>query len=197
MHYWDPIVFPGVYGYFRGGPAPFNTGTHGPAHWHNYFGNTSLNPNGIADPTAPSTCKGFTGAFWTPNLLGYNAASPGGYPVQPSRITYTFREDPPPGLAYITKVGKWDCGPGTTPKTDTPHLCPRGTVSVVSTFRPVFRGRVRVDFQYMPQDFIALSVGGAPLTVRNADGTFTIVCREFGPPFCEDEHSWHVDILVP
>jgi hypothetical protein len=202
MHYFDPIVFPGVYGYVVGGPAPFNTGTHGPAHWHNFFGNTSINPNGIKDPAAPTTCTGpFKGTFWVPNLLGYNATFPTqGFPMLPRTMSYYLNEPLPSGFAFIARDVTWDCGIGTT-KTPAPHTCRTGTIQSVTRFRPAARLRVRTDWGVGGLEpslaFFHLSVGGVTIAAQSADGTWHATCNDSGETRCEDELSFHMDVLAP
>ena len=140
MHYWDPIVFPGTYGYFNVGPSPFNTGTHGPAHWHTFFGNRSLNPNGIQDARASTSCTGtFKGDFWTPNAIAYTDTFPvDGIRIAPKTVSYELRTplaavQPPSGLGIIAKGALWDCGPGTI-QTDVPHVCNVGTIQYTLKF---------------------------------------------------------------
>ena len=232
MHYWDPIVFPGIYGYFQGGPKPFNQGIHGPAHWHTFFGNRSLNPFGIQDPDTTTSCSGgFKGDFWTPNLLAYTDTFPvDGIRVEPKTIRYTFTQPstataPPSGLGIIAKGARWDCGPGTA-ASDVPHVCTIGTIQATLAFPRFWDGvnlhlpgeahmspivaqgfpirlpqlRVRVDFgistKFIQSPIRALSVGGVPLSFQNTDGTFTVICNEMAR-FCEDERSFHMDVLFP
>lgn len=197
MHYWDPIVYPGIYGYFTGGPRPFSTGTHGPAHWHNFFGNVSLNPNGIQDPAAVTTCTGgFRGDLWSPSLLGYNSTYPGGILVLPRSMRYSYRGTIPDGFAFIARGALWDCGPGTE-QTDVPHLCSTGTVQAVVSFRPAIHMRVRTDFGRMQFAFDHLSVNGVPIAAQSPDGTWHAICNDSGNVRCEDEKSFHVDVLFP
>jgi len=197
MHYWDPIVFPGVYGYFRGGPTPFNTGTHGPAHWHNFFGNVSLSPNGIGNPNAATTCTGgFKGNFWVPNLLGYNATYSDGYMLVARTASYYLNAPLPAGFAFISRTVTWDCGIG-TPKTDVPHACPTGGPQAVVQFRPAAELRVRVTFATDARMFKVFSVGGVTIAAQNPDGTWKAVCNDSGNVRCEDERSFHMDVLAP
>lgn len=203
MHYFDPIVYPGVYGYFTGGPHPFDTGTHGPAHWHNFFGNRSVNPNGLASSDAPTTCTGgFRGALWSPNLLGHQPGTPEGQyiPIPPRTMRYTYRGDVPAAYAAIARGALWDCGPG-TPQTDVPHFCSSGTVQALVTFRfvvPVgIKMRVRSDFGPMQFGFDRLTVGGIPIAAQFPDGTWHAICNDSGNVRCEDERSFHVDVLFP
>lgn len=228
-HYWDPIVFPGVTGYFLGGPLPFSAGVHGPAHWHTFFGNTSLNPDGIVEPNAPSTCTSFAGAFWVPALLAYTETNPiDGTLAEARTMSFRFRQPagaitPPPGLGIIAKQALWDCGPG-TPRTDVPHTCSSGTVQATLRFPRFWDGvnlhlpgeahvsyvasdafpvrlpglRVRVDFglqtNYLGSRILALSVGGIPIAAQQPDGSFVVVCDD-DPRRCEDERSFHMDVL--
>jgi len=225
MRYWDPIVFPGIFGYFASDDAPYNLGIHGPAHWHTFFGNRSLNPNGIQDADAPTTCTGgFRGDFWTPSLVGYSLNTPLGGRVDPASIAYTFRTPlaavtPPPGLGIIAKVSKFDCGPGTV-QTDVPMVCRTGSIQATLAFPRWWDGvnlhlpdeahvsyvkdaahplrlpllSVRVTFQdmrYLGEPILRFSVNGVPIAVG------TPGFPETGPPFKEDEHSYHMDVLYP
>lgn len=197
MHYFDPIVFPGVYGYFTGGPRPFNTGTHGPAHWHNFAGNVSIDPNGIANPGAATTCTGgFKGNLWSPSLLGYSAIYHDGMMVFPKTFTYSYSGDVPAGFAFIARGALWDCGPGTV-QTDVPHLCKTGTVQAVVSFAPALDMTVRTDFGRMQFPFTHLSVGGVPIAAKTPEGKWVAICNDSGNVRCEDEKSFHVDVLFP
>lgn len=200
MHYWDPIVFPGVYGYFVGGPAPFNTGTHGPAHWHNFFGNVSLNPRGIQDPNAATTCTGgFRGSLWAPNLLGHQPGFPerSYIPVPPRTMTYSYQGTIPAGFGAIAREVTWDCGAGTT-KTAAPHLCPGKSVQSVTRFRSVgISMKVRSDFGLINFTFDRLTVGGVTIAAQQPDGTWVETCDDSGDFRCEDELSFHMDVLFP
>ena len=136
QRYWDPILFPGQVGY------PIQQAfvvRHGPAHWHTFFGNTSLTPDGTGDAAAPTSCTGgFQGNFWTPALIVYSVHVPQGLRLDPATVEYRFRTPagavmPPPGLGIIAHGATWDCGPGTATG-DVPLACPVGQVSTVVKF---------------------------------------------------------------
>ena len=224
MRYWDPIVFPGIFGYFASDDAPYNLGIHGPAHWHTFFGNRSLNPDGIQDADAPTTCTGgFRGDFWTPSLLGYNAETPNGARLDPVAITYTFRSGPaavtpPTGLGIIARGARWDCGPGTL-QGDVPMPCPQGVTPQVTLTFPKFWDGVNL---HLDDEAHVSGVRDAGYPVRIPRLTVRVTFQktyfgpatqysvggvpiavgtpgfpEGGPPFKEDERSMHMDVLYP
>jgi hypothetical protein len=204
MRYFDPIVFPGIYGYFASDDAPYNQGIHGPAHWHTFFGNRSLNPYGIQDGFASTTCTGgFRGNFWTPSLIGYNADVPNGGRLDPVSITYTMGGQivPPSGTGFIQRTALWDCGPGTA-QTDVPLVCPnRKTPQATLVFARTTETGVAMPKLSVRVVFQASYFGALPITSYSVGGVSIAVGTpgfpEFGPPLKEDEHSMHMDVLYP